>query len=526
MSDCRLLEQEMKHFKSALMIGIFAISNSYVVHAENTLGKVAKNAQTQTQSIVEQTSNELVRVMAGLKNYYSNSLGWPTTISQISNYYSGNYKTPLGTIKGNLSATRYELVIDVTVQDEQTIALIKSMSSKLKGVYNEPTKQIVIPVDAPQEAAIVSSMLSRFPDTSGNGLNTMRTDLDMGNNDINNIKDVNAVNVSSTVVNATTVNADQFTGTVADLTTVNSTTTNSMIVNAQQIASPTGLIAVNSNTKFTGSVEVNGASSFNGAASFAGTITQNDGQHANLGVLNVKNGANFSGSIIQAAGQQADLGILTAQKATVGELHSNGIAYFSSGIRTATGIPIADEFGKLFYAGQDADLRYLGLNATATNSNKLGGVDANRFARTDISNVFTSPQTFNGINVNGNGTFNGSISAASIYTSGDISVNNILLRSKGVYLSSIYDKVYGNHEPRISALEAKMNAPSSGNKMGSWVYISTSYSSSPSPSYHTILPTILSGWGSCVVGLRGYVPGYVGGGNNGGTNRYEYYECK
>lgn len=434
----------MKHFKSALMIGIFAISNSYIVQAETTLGKVAKNAQTQTQSIIDQTSNELVRVMAGLKNYYSNSLGWPTTITQISNYYSGDYKTPLGTIKGNLSATRYELIIDVTAQDEQTVALIKSMSSKLKGVYNEPTKQIVIPVDAPQEAAIVSSMLSRFPDTSGNGLNTMRTDLDMGNNDINNIKDVNAVNVSSTVVNATTVNADQLTGTVADLTTVNSTTTNSMIVNAQQIASPTGLIAVNSNTKFTGSVEVNGTSSFNGAASFAGTI-------------------------IQAAGQQADLGILTAQKATVGELHSNGIAYFSSGLRTATGIPIADEFGKIFYAGQDADLRYLGLNATATNSNKLGGVDANRFARTDISNVFTSPQTFNGVNVNGNGTFNGSISAASIYTSGDISVNNILLRSKGVYLSSIYDKVYGNHEPRISALEAKVNAGATSNKMGSWV---------------------------------------------------------
>ena len=77
MSDC-LLEQEMKHFKSALMIGIFAISNSYIVQAETTLGKVAKNAQTQTQSIIDQTSNELVRVMAGLKNYYSNSLGWPT----------------------------------------------------------------------------------------------------------------------------------------------------------------------------------------------------------------------------------------------------------------------------------------------------------------------------------------------------------------------------------------------------------------------------------------------------------------
>ncbi|ENN6469969.1 hypothetical protein AB9X29_003770 [Vibrio vulnificus] len=71
-----------------------------------------------------------------------------------------------------------------------------------------------------------------------------------------------------------------------------------------------------------------------------------------------------------------------------GRLNADGEVY-SNGKR------VIGSDGKLYYQGQDLDSRYLGINATAKNAEKLGNVDASQYARRDTVNTFTQAQTFN-----------------------------------------------------------------------------------------------------------------------------------
>lgn len=57
---------------------------------------------------------------------------------------------------------------------------------------------------------------------------------------------------------------------------------------------------------------------------------------------------------------------------------------------------IADSSGRMYTNGEDLNTRFLGIDETAYNSQKLGGVNSSLYVRKDKTNYFTTVQKFNG----------------------------------------------------------------------------------------------------------------------------------
>jgi hypothetical protein len=340
----------MRVAKLAIAIAAIALTPYNFAHAEEQL-TTTQQAYSQTESMIAQTNTVLQGVIAGLRNYYVANLGWPTSLASISNYYTGTYTTPIGTVTGAITASSYKLSITLSVTDAQIVAQAKTLASKLNGSYNTGSKTLTIAVDPPQNAAIVSSMLSRFPDTTGSGLNTMMADLSMDNNDVNDIGTANASIVNATTVNATDVNTDNVTAATlisaptANITALNATTIAANVVTTPQIKSNSGLIKLVNNTQI------------DGDTTFSKNITQAAGKVMTAGILNVQNAASFSANITQTAGSASFQNLVASSLVSASDVTAQGAMVFTTGLYNGGGTPIADASGKLFYQGQDLDSR-------------------------------------------------------------------------------------------------------------------------------------------------------------------------
>lgn len=418
----------------------------------------ALTTQNNINTLVELTNSEIQRVIAGLQNYYVTNGGWPTNISAIGSaggYYSGSFNTPYGNITGSINANSFDVVVNTSGLDTTTQAAIKSMAAKRGGSFT--SNKIAFSVDKPQNSAVVEAMLSRLPDTTGSGLNTMMTSIDMGGFNIENASSLNSTNVISnnaTIanLNSTTVNADSATintGTINNLTAVNttattltatttttdsltaaSTTTDTLAATSGNISSLTSDNAIiNSgelNTAKVGTLDVTGVINSplanidhvntNTVESDLAIITK---LKSPTGIIGIDSTLNVAGDVTAVQGTFSEL--LTTDLTTGNAVVSNSLTV--NGQVSTNGKKVIDSTGRLFYQGQDLDSRFLGINdkaasaLTADTADRLGGIEAKNFARRDVENSFTNKQTFTTIDVD-SGEFN-------TITSGELSTETL-----------------------------------------------------------------------------------------------------
>ncbi|WP_194591981.1 hypothetical protein, partial [Vibrio anguillarum] len=210
---------------------------------------------------------------------------------------------------------------------------------------------VTFSIDAPQNAAIVRSMLSRYADPDGSGeLNKMYANLNMNNNSVDGVNQLNAQDVISntaTVNNATITNATIATlqSTLANVDTLNAKTANLETLITDTF-STTDLVAT---TATMTTADVIDALTVGGALTANGVVTANNTLNVN-GAVNANNGVYANGTLV------------------------------------------IDAASRLYHQGQNLDTRFLGINATAVDSDKLGGIGASQFARNDVSNTFSGRQ--------------------------------------------------------------------------------------------------------------------------------------
>ncbi|MFM2668655.1 hypothetical protein AAFX24_28330 [Vibrio mediterranei] len=495
--------------------------------------KQATQSYEHQSALAELTNAEVQRVIGGLQNYYVSNMAWPGDIVLIAGaggFYSGNFQTPFGTVNGNLTGLGYQVTLQFSGLDNRQLAKLKSIALQNGGTVSGNTLSYMI--DPPQNAAVVRSMLSRLPDTTGSGLNTMQANINMNGFNLENVGDIGADNIISndatvqtftsnqgTIDTLTASNASVDTATIANGTVTNLTSSNASIdsltatsanidtatINQGQINTLTGqtltfndgnvtnlstsdldatravidsatITALNGTTANLDTAKVN-LGEFNRLESTNADITNLNSNKAVINNLesNVGSIANLTSS--KATITNADITngkirtlditqVLNAPTANIDKIYSNLVdsdLIVTSRLQSKTGVididadvnidgnlsakngefesvrvtnnlilggditdssgnRLVDRSGRLFYQNQDTDLRYLKVGATAYNANRLGGVDAGRFARNDTSNTFTRKQFFkSGVDVDG------TLTADNIAASGTISANRFVL---------------------------------------------------------------------------------------------------
>ncbi|MBF4250648.1 hypothetical protein EA007_06520 [Vibrio anguillarum] len=412
------------------------LSYSYVAEAAPSVVSAsagqqkAISTQNSQQELVDLTQREVTRVIGALKNFYvANTGAWPANLTSINPYYSGDYKTPIGTITGATSASGYQLTINTSNLDAQFKAKIESMAARNQGSMTG--NSVTFSIDAPQNAAIVRSMLSRYADPDGSGeLNKMYANLNMNNNSVDGVNQLNAQDVISntaTVNNATITNATIATlqSTLANVDTLNAKTANLETLITDTF-STTDLVAT---TATMTTADVIDALTVGGALTANGVVTANNTLNVN-GAVNANNGVYANGTLV------------------------------------------IDAASRLYHQGQNLDTRFLGINATAVDSDKLGGIGASQFARNDVSNTFSGRQYFNG-GANVVGTLNTQAINATgkIYTSNDIQSRYVYASNaniNGTWLTDTINKANSSYS-RVGTLEGKVsNLERAGGNTGTW----------------------------------------------------------
>lgn len=194
---------------------------------------------------VNNTSKTLAKLKTAVTAYYLERDGWPTTLSQLTSgsepFYSGELSTALGTFSSSVTGNAFLLKFTARNSQEDTLAMVKSVSDLSASIYNNGSFESVVPT--PQTADIVTNMLSRTVDT--NGENAMLTDLHMGGNDLVDINKIFAtdIEVSETVtanaIDANSLTASNFNSLNAVVTdvTLNEATFQKLTVNTDVTAS-------------------------------------------------------------------------------------------------------------------------------------------------------------------------------------------------------------------------------------------------------------------------------------------------
>lgn len=428
--------------RSMLMVSLSGILTCSSVSFASGVETAATSQQRQ-QEIAEQTVNKLFNIASGLKNYYvHNSGAWPASLEAISSSYVGDFTTPLGNVTGSGTTTAYALYVALPNIDDNQRAILKGELSKNNAAI--VGGRIVYNVNAPQAAAIAKSSLSRFSDPSGSGeLNTMYTDLLMGGHNIRAVNELQAKNVVSDEATVGTLTSTQLSAQQANLVNANITTANITTAkinegNVKNLISDSATIETGKVTNFTSTQASIDSANINAAIVAQANIDKLDAVNASLVTLSANsanlNAANVSGSLIANA------------------LTVKGPSHFKSDV-FINGVRLISSDSKLYYQGKDIDLKYLGINDTATNSNNLGGVAAANYARKDLNNQFTTHQTFNnGITVNGSG-----VQTTNVNASGNVVASNVYIRSRNTWLSQAVDNINSNAN-RIRVLEDKVNS--------------------------------------------------------------------
>ncbi len=182
---------------------------------------------------------------------------------------------------------------------------------------------------------------------------------------------------------------------------------------------------------------------------------------ANITNAVVQNANSTNANIATQNAQNASLNNASVTNAVVnGALGTNQLNI--NGQVKAGGALVLNNTGKLYYQGQDTDTRYLGINETAVDTQRLGGVDASSFALSGSANQFTAHQYFNAdatasninaqtLNTSGTATTNSDIFADQLYLSnakvGDEWASNTINRvtQNKIDLSYLKSKVSSLH---------------------------------------------------------------------------------
>lgn len=506
--------------KLALACFCAALSLTTPLAFANSQVQAQEAAQAQL-NLANLTNSELQRVAGALQNYYVTNLAWPGNMStQLGHYYSGNYSTPFGNITGTpiSGSGSFQLVINANITDTNQRAALQSILTQQGGSLTGNT--IVLNVDPPQSSATYASMLSRLPDTTGQGLNTMQTNLDMGGFNVNNIGSVNANSVfandavigdmsvtsasidgleslSANITNAVITTAVTDTLDVnslinaptANLDTVNANLIDSDLVIATTIKSPSGIIGIESDVVIDGRLTANDIT-------VSGDIVDSNGntlvdQSGKLYYQNQDTDSRYLGINAKATDAALLDGIQSSQFArrdvsntfTQAQTFQNRL--YANAEIFAGGNRVVDGAGRLYFGGQNTDARYLGINATANNADHLGGVHASAYARKDQSNWFTQKQHFNaGINVAG------TISTDNITASNTISTKTLILNgwNMGGLQGNIND-LYNRSGSLQNQINDIKNAGTS-RAIGKWSvssYYRNSSSCSTSPKGHSFV---------------------------------------
>ncbi|HBC3902296.1 TPA: hypothetical protein KD856_004039 [Vibrio parahaemolyticus] len=216
--------QSIRPTSCAIALGV-ALSGLF---APIALANTQDIGQAELEQSMRQTSlvsSKLTTLQRAVSAFYSDKLRFPSSLDDLDGtsglpeiYYKGNYKTPIGTISGVATANSYTLIIPVSSNPtNHQLGIYESVAGEIGGDYNSASNTIRVSVPIPHAASVRKNMLQTTPDTSGFGLNTMETDLSLGDNDITNVSKL--LGESATFTNATSNEVQALSGSMDNLTT-------------------------------------------------------------------------------------------------------------------------------------------------------------------------------------------------------------------------------------------------------------------------------------------------------------------
>ncbi|EKF9500567.1 shufflon system plasmid conjugative transfer pilus tip adhesin PilV [Vibrio cholerae] len=497
------------------------------VSADNTASVEAERTsyaarQTSINNGVALLENVRAAVLASFMA--NNANAWPaSTDALLATGFTSNITSAWGTkVLGAVTGggNSFTLNLEAPVPEVAT-----GIGGRLGAAVSGNVVSLTVPI--PATASIMDNGLMRYAVAGRPELNQMQTDIDMNGFNLLNVNAINVqtvnggsgtldslvVNNSLQVLSDAVFNKDV---NVAGKLTANELEAKivrgqSLIVDSANINGPLNVVdviatgTVNAPTVNTQRLSVDSATikvleSDSANLKNASISTLNAGDSYITGLLQVMKNAEFLSDVRFAGSVAVDGALTVAQVASINEIREGGLFLRE---------------------------KYLGINSTAKDSEKLGGVQASSYARKDTPNVFNGLQTFNngivttGLVVNGASTHNGRIYANQgvSVTGGNVDVNG----SYDVKVGSISVKDLAN---RLRNLEN--NSAGSGNKMGRWVKLYESNSMWGSDgkialySYHNTVT------GSCVVGMQGALKySEKGSGHDPSMEtRYAIYECR
>ncbi|WP_176274536.1 hypothetical protein, partial [Vibrio parahaemolyticus] len=367
-------------------------------------------------------------VRAALLSSYVNNNGWaPTTASLVATGYIGNIQAGWGqNVTGLVMGGGNSYALNLAAPNEY---VAQGIASRLGGVASGNVVAITVPV--PANASITESSLSRFAVPGDATRNRMETDIDMNSFNLQNVQVINgqssnfdtgtfssllhakgtsqfdgvatfgsSVNVADTVT-AKRVAAEEFSAT--DISGENATFNGLTVEGGAVINGLTQVNALQSASTING-VEVNATKSVTTPLVMATTVDTTE---------LLADNAVIRGGVTADKGTFNELGVstLTASSANVnGPLTVNGLSefigdsVFRNNVLIHGGLEVISvaTVGEIKEGGQFLKDRYLGINATAKNADKLGNVAASKYARKDQANTWSQTQTFSGrLNANG-----------------------------------------------------------------------------------------------------------------------------
>lgn len=493
------MSRDMKKSKLALTLALLlgvspvAFANTAIVNEAN------KNTFEMQQTSINTGVALIENVRAALLSSYVNNNGWaPNTAALVATGYIGNIQAGWGqSVTGATLGGGNSYALNLAAPNEY---VAQGIAARLGGVASGNVVAVTVPV--PANASITESSLARFAVPGDPSRNRMETDIDMNNFGLQNVQVINAqagnfntgtfasslhsqgtaqvdgnatfgssVSVAETVT-AKRVAADEVSGTVVNgesasfngLTVEGGAAVNGLLqVNSLQSASTINGVEVNATKSITTplmmATTVDATEVLADSAVIRGGLTAETGSFNELGVstltassanvngpLTVSGVSDFVGDAVFRNNVLIHGGLEVISVATVGEIKEGGqflkdrylgidataknadklggiaasvyarkdqantwsqAQTFSNRVNAngeiyANGKRVVDTAGKLYYQGADIDSRYLGINATAKNADKLGNVAASVYARKDQANTWSQAQTFNNrVNANG-----------------------------------------------------------------------------------------------------------------------------
>jgi len=455
----------------------------------------------QRYTLIDNGVSIIDTVRAAVLGSYVKNRGWPTnTASLVGGGYLSSIRASwgqnvLGTATGG--GNSYTLALAAPSAE-----IAQAIAAKIAGVAAGSSVQVTIPI--PAMASVNQNNLSRVAVAGHPDVNKMLTDIDMNSFSLGNVNQIDAVIINGTTstIGALTVNTSldvipdaifRRNVTITGNATVNEFTANAITINGgleagtfirasgdingknliasqdivagSQIRANSGLflggVAGESAAFKSGTIDSlvaksaivkdmfisQGNAEFYQDALFKGSVTVNGALSVGgiASALDIREGGVF---LKDKYSQLAGINIFTENNSFNKMVALNGGA-------SVDGKTVVSADGKTLYEdGLALSDKYLGISATAKNSDKLGDVAASSFARRDVDNTYNGKNIFNSA-VYANG---GLITAGKWVVSADGST----LYESGEALSSKY---LGIKSKAISAFSADnaLNADKLGN---------------------------------------------------------------